>query len=259
MITTERRKRAALLSIGSVDFLGDVRPGRRRSSSRATVDSLSDEVAVLSGRVDRRRRGRAGGERDHVRSDRRRAPRRSRRHGAAPAHAHRGGGIMRRVAITGIGAVTPVGNDAETTWQSLVAGQQRHRAGSRRSTPDTFPVQIAGIVEDFELDPELARPAHRRATSRGRALRRRGRGARRSGTPGSSRGTYEPNERGVADRRQRRPAGARRSSSTCQPSASRARARELYRQRAGQRAAPRPEHGPAAAIARIAGLPRARS
>ena len=27
MITTERRKRAALLSIGSVDFLGDVAPG----------------------------------------------------------------------------------------------------------------------------------------------------------------------------------------------------------------------------------------
>ena len=27
-----------------------------------------------------------------------------------------------RVAITGLGAVTPVGNDAASTWESLVAG-----------------------------------------------------------------------------------------------------------------------------------------
>jgi 3-oxoacyl-[acyl-carrier-protein] synthase II len=31
--------------------------------------------------------------------------------------------MMQRVAITGFGAVTPVGNDAETTWQSLIAGK----------------------------------------------------------------------------------------------------------------------------------------
>jgi 3-oxoacyl-[acyl-carrier-protein] synthase II len=30
---------------------------------------------------------------------------------------------MRRVAITGIGLVTPIGNDLETTWSSLVAGK----------------------------------------------------------------------------------------------------------------------------------------
>ena len=28
-----------------------------------------------------------------------------------------------RVAITGLGAVTPVGNDAASTWASLVAGR----------------------------------------------------------------------------------------------------------------------------------------
>ena len=31
--------------------------------------------------------------------------------------------MANRVAITGFGAVTPVGNDAETTWKSLVAGR----------------------------------------------------------------------------------------------------------------------------------------
>ena len=50
MITTERRKRAALLSIGSVEFLGDVRPGDVLELE-GTVESMGDEVAVLSGRA----------------------------------------------------------------------------------------------------------------------------------------------------------------------------------------------------------------
>ena len=29
----------------------------------------------------------------------------------------------RRVVITGVGMVTPLGNDPESTWQSLVAGE----------------------------------------------------------------------------------------------------------------------------------------
>lgn len=50
MITTERAKRAALLSIGSVAFLRDVRPGDVLILE-GEVDSMSDEVAVVSGRV----------------------------------------------------------------------------------------------------------------------------------------------------------------------------------------------------------------
>ena len=30
----------------------------------------------------------------------------------------------RRVAITGLGLVTPVGNDVDTTWQALLAGRR---------------------------------------------------------------------------------------------------------------------------------------
>ena len=29
----------------------------------------------------------------------------------------------RRVVVTGIGAVTPLGNDAETTWENVLAGK----------------------------------------------------------------------------------------------------------------------------------------
>src|SRR5204863_6978997 len=50
MISTDRRKRAALLSIASVDFLGTARPGDV-VELEATVDSMSDEVAVISGRA----------------------------------------------------------------------------------------------------------------------------------------------------------------------------------------------------------------
>jgi 3-hydroxyacyl-[acyl-carrier-protein] dehydratase len=50
MITTERRKRAALLSIGSVAFLGDVHPGDVLELE-GIVESMTDEMAVLSGRA----------------------------------------------------------------------------------------------------------------------------------------------------------------------------------------------------------------
>jgi len=60
----------------------------------------------------------------------------------------------RRVAVTGIGAVTPVGNSAEETWQALKAG----RSGvTKIDTFDasTFPVQIAGTVKGFDLAERL--------------------------------------------------------------------------------------------------------
>jgi 3-hydroxyacyl-[acyl-carrier-protein] dehydratase len=50
MISTERRKRAALLQVASVDFLGDVRPGDVLELL-GSVESMNEEVAVLSGRV----------------------------------------------------------------------------------------------------------------------------------------------------------------------------------------------------------------
>lgn len=48
--STECRKRAALLSVGSVAFLADVHPGDVLQLE-GTVDSMSEETAVISGRV----------------------------------------------------------------------------------------------------------------------------------------------------------------------------------------------------------------
>jgi 3-hydroxyacyl-[acyl-carrier-protein] dehydratase len=50
MLTTDTRKRAALLSIGSVEFLADVRPGDVLELV-GEVESMNEEVAVLSGRA----------------------------------------------------------------------------------------------------------------------------------------------------------------------------------------------------------------
>jgi 3-hydroxyacyl-[acyl-carrier-protein] dehydratase len=50
MISTDTRQRAALLSVGSVDFLGDVRPGDA-IELEGTAESWGDETAVVSGRA----------------------------------------------------------------------------------------------------------------------------------------------------------------------------------------------------------------
>ena len=50
MITTDRRKRAALLSIGSVDFQEDVHPGDVLIME-GRIETMSDETGVVSGQV----------------------------------------------------------------------------------------------------------------------------------------------------------------------------------------------------------------
>ena len=71
---------------------------------------------------------------------------------------------LRRVVVTGVGAVTPVGNDAEAYWAALLAG----RSGITRIThfdPSKHAVQVAGEVKGF--DP-LEVMDHRTARRSGR-------------------------------------------------------------------------------------------
>lgn len=59
--------------------------------------------------------------------------------------------MERRVVITGVGMVTPLGTGTEKTWKGLLEG----RSGIRRITQfdsAVFPCQIAGEVSDFEID-----------------------------------------------------------------------------------------------------------
>ncbi|HEX5802051.1 MAG TPA: beta-ketoacyl-ACP synthase II [Azospira sp.] len=67
----------------------------------------------------------------------------------------------RRVVITGLGIVSPVGNSVDQAWQNIVAG----RTGIGRVTrfdASTFPTQIAGEVKDFDIGTYLSPKEARR-------------------------------------------------------------------------------------------------
>src|SRR5712691_6103682 len=67
----------------------------------------------------------------------------------------------RRVVITGIGAVTPLANDAETTWQRLLAGESG--AGPITQFDSTgYYVQFACEVKDFDPSNWIERKQARR-------------------------------------------------------------------------------------------------
>src|SRR2546426_1488307 len=56
---------------------------------------------------------------------------------------------MRRVAVTGLGAVTPLGNDAPSTWRAAVAGDSGID-WIRAFDASELPVRIAAEVKDFD-------------------------------------------------------------------------------------------------------------
>jgi 3-oxoacyl-[acyl-carrier-protein] synthase II len=67
----------------------------------------------------------------------------------------------RRVVVTGMGAITPLGNDVPTFWEGLVAG----RSGITRITsfdPERVDSKVAGEVHGFEADNVMPRKEVRR-------------------------------------------------------------------------------------------------
>ncbi len=71
---------------------------------------------------------------------------------------------MRRVAVTGLGAVTPIGNDARATWEAAVAG----KSGIdwiRAFDATGLPVRVAAEVKDFDA-AQIASPKEVRKLER---------------------------------------------------------------------------------------------
>ena len=66
----------------------------------------------------------------------------------------------RRVAITGLGFVTPIGNDLETVWSSLVEGVSGVGPITHFDTSD-YSTRIAGEVKDFEPEQYMDRKTAR--------------------------------------------------------------------------------------------------
>ncbi len=68
--------------------------------------------------------------------------------------------MSRRVVITGIGAMTPIGSGADGLWEGVLADRSAVRTIDRFD-PSPFPSRIAAQIDDFDpadhLDPKRAR------------------------------------------------------------------------------------------------------
>ncbi|CAH0344473.1 beta-ketoacyl-ACP synthase II [Bacillus sp. CECT 9360] len=62
----------------------------------------------------------------------------------------------RRVVVTGIGSVTPLGNDAETTWSNILAGKSGIGPLTRLNA-DEYPAKVAAEVKDFSIEEYIDR------------------------------------------------------------------------------------------------------
>jgi len=67
----------------------------------------------------------------------------------------------RRVVITGLGALTPLGNDAETSWESLIVGKSGAGPITQFDSSD-FYVHFACEVKDFDATDFIDRKQTRR-------------------------------------------------------------------------------------------------
>ena len=71
----------------------------------------------------------------------------------------------RRVVVTGLGVVTPLGNDLDTFWKRLIAGD----CGIDRITAfdaTGYDTQVAGQVSNFDPAPAFPNPKEVRRTDR---------------------------------------------------------------------------------------------
>jgi len=60
----------------------------------------------------------------------------------------------RRVVVTGLGVVSPVGNDVAGAWEAILAGRSGIAAVTRFDT-STFPVHFGGEIRNLDLEPYI--------------------------------------------------------------------------------------------------------
>lgn len=71
----------------------------------------------------------------------------------------------RRVVVTGLGVITPLGHELDTFWKNLISGQCGiDKITSFDATP--FDTQIAGEVKSFDMAPAFPTPKEVRRTDR---------------------------------------------------------------------------------------------
>lgn len=63
---------------------------------------------------------------------------------------------MRRVVVTGLGMLSPLGNDPESTWQNLLLGKSGISNITHFDTTE-YPTRFAGLIKDFDAQDYMAR------------------------------------------------------------------------------------------------------
>src|SRR6184192_462227 len=99
---------------------------------------------------------------------------------------------MKRVAVTGLGAVSPIGNDAPSTWKAAVAGESGID-WIRSFDPAGLPVRVAAEVKGFDAT-QIASPKEVRKLERNVLLAL---GAAREATDDAGLNGFDPTRVGI--------------------------------------------------------------
>ncbi len=69
--------------------------------------------------------------------------------------------MKKRAVVTGLGAVTPVGNNVTDFWESIIAGKSGIVPLSQLSEPERFTSRVVGEIKNFDpkeyMNPKEAR------------------------------------------------------------------------------------------------------
>lgn len=69
--------------------------------------------------------------------------------------------MKKRVVVTGIGAISPVGNDAATTWENVLAGKSGIGPLTRLD-PEQYSAKVAAEVKDFDVEKYIEKKEARK-------------------------------------------------------------------------------------------------
>ena len=70
--------------------------------------------------------------------------------------------MRKRIVITGMGCLSPVGNDVETTWKNILAGKSGAGPITLFEPNEDFTSKIAGEVKGFDAIERFGRKEARR-------------------------------------------------------------------------------------------------
>ena len=61
---------------------------------------------------------------------------------------------MRRVVVTGLGTINPLGNTVETSWNALINSESGISKISKFEVSN-YPCKIAGSIDDSKIDDKI--------------------------------------------------------------------------------------------------------